>query len=366
MARIILLSRSIQHTTWPLALSLKSQQHDVHLITDRNSELENSNDLNVMTYFSRWNVWEALRFVPHLLSLNPQIFHIVLEQNKMSSAELILSLVAASIPHCIVTTSLLDSDIKFRKNSWVKSLVERSDIVTCPSMEALGNLRGLNIQNRRQNRGLMPPLLSTPKEAVDPSEGLENIKVQLKKKPSIAVPFILEPSGLSKNMKAWLSVISKKYHVVFLGNWENWSVRSRKKITRELDEITSGWSLSASTNHFESEYLLSACKALWLAGLPLSPTAYSQNLWMSWQTQTPLIIDTIQASMHSGLWKDELNCHIIHDDPSELVQETERLMKKSLETPEKLNIQTTRDLMDHSTNDLNRLYNKALSEKAHS
>ena len=112
-----------------------------------------------------------------------------------------------------------------------------------------------------------------------------------------------------------------------------------------------------------NQKLLSCCEAIWLAGTQLSPTEYTQHLWNGWTAQIPLVIDATQASMHSGLWKDGVNVHIVKGQSWD--QDIEKLLsKKTLKTPEKLTTQTTRDLMDHSTNDLNRLYNKALSEKA--
>ena len=123
------------------------------------------------------------------------------------------------------------------------------------------------------------------------------------------------------------------------------------------------WTISETLNSLASQKLLESCEGLWLAGLTLSPTEYTQNLWNSWSARVPLVIDSAQASMHSGLWKDTINAHILKTQ-SWSGDLDKLLAKKSLKTPELLTPQTTRDLMDHSTNDLNRLYNKALSEKA--
>ena len=364
MAKIVLVGRHLHHTVWPLAQSLQAQQHQVHLITARDAEVQHSTGgIEVMTYFKTWSAWEGLRFIPVLLNLNPQIFHLILEKDQVSVAEWLLAYVAQTLPHCVVTTSFLDPDRGLRNKTWLKFLVEHSDIVTCPSIETLGHLRGLHVQSRRQNRGLLPPLLENLNQNTPQTDEFNLLKEKLRGQKTLALPFVLDPSGLNLQLKTILHQLSAQRHIAFLGSWGDWPVRSRKKLTRQLQLASISWTLSGSNLPQASQELLQSCEALWLAGLPLSPTAYTELIWMAWQSGTTPIIDTAQAIMHSRLWKDGVNCHILKKD--HLKSELSRILAlPSLQTLEHLSPQNARDLIDHSTNDLNRLYNKALSEKA--
>ena len=363
MAKIVLLSRNSKHTTWPLVLSLKSQQHQVHLITDRNIDISDSAGIEIMSYFKSWSLLEAVRLMPTFLSINPQIFHLILEKDELSAAEIFLSYMAQSLPHCVVTTSLLDLENGVRKNRWLKSIIKKSDIVTFPSVETLGHLRGLNIQNKRQNRGLLPPLLSQEPVGLEKSQVFSELRNWIHEKQTLALPMIFNPKENSEELFQLLEKLGKTYHLLFLGSWNNWSVRARKKFSARMQRMNINWTISETLQSNDSQKLLESCQALWLAGLTMSPTEYTQNLWNSWKAQVPLVIDMTQAAMHSGLWKDQVNVHILRNDV--FSTELDRILaKKTLKTPEMLTIQTTRDLTDHSTNDLNRLYNKALSEKA--
>src|SRR5690606_2519676 len=44
--------------------------------------------------------------------------------------------------------------------NWVRYLIQHSDIVTCPSVDALAHLRGIEVKSPRQGRSLLPPSLS--------------------------------------------------------------------------------------------------------------------------------------------------------------------------------------------------------------
>jgi hypothetical protein len=368
MAKIVLLGRHLHHTVWPLAQSLQAQQHQVYLVTSRDVEVhESSADVSVMTFFKTWSAWEALKFIPILLNLNPQIFHLVLEKDHVSAAEWLLAYVAQTLPHCVVTTSFLDPERGLRKKTWLKFLVQHSDIVTCPSIETLGHLRGLQVHSRRQNRGLLPPILDSlsrraPQNA-KATEELSLLTAKIKTKQTLALPFTLDPDGLSFQLKVLLRQISTQRHILLLGSWDSWPVRTRKKLIRQLEKNSVSWTLSGFQTSEANQQLLSACEALWLAELTLSPTSYTEYIWLAWQSGITPVIDTSQAIMHSGIWKDGINCHILKKNRSK--SEVDRILSlPNLRTPEHLSPQCARDLIDHSTNDLNRLYNKALSEKA--
>lgn len=378
MAKIILLGRHLHQTLWPLAQSLLSQQHQVTVVTEVSHPESDfvetdmaemlASQIDVIKVFRRWNAWEALRFMPHLISINPQIFHLVLEKDNVTSAELLLSAMAHQLPQCIVTTSFLNPEGGIHRDSWLKYLVEHSDIVTCPSPESLGQLRGLNVNKRKQNRGILPPLLDHSVNA-SPScfKGIEQLTEHLIKLNAVALPFVMTKtevhSGFMPLLNNLFRKIASRRHLVLLGNWDEWPIRSRKKISQELRKAGVPWTLSGSNQSSDNQMILKSCRSLWLAGLPLTPSDYTHFLWLAWQASATPIIDSSQATMHADLWKNGVNCHILNKDL--MSTEVERILAlESLATPEHLSTQSSRDIADHSINDLSRLYNKALSEKA--
>lgn len=375
MAQVVVICKNINHTLWPLVASLRAQQHQVTVITDRNTSVPPLEDhlqgVNVLTYFKKWSFWESVKIAPTLMSLSPQILHIISDQGQLSPAEIALSTLSYSLPHCVLSTSILNWDLKTRQNRWLQFLLERSDVVTGPSVDALAQLRGLNIKNRKQSRGLLPPLIpfSTEKNYFDNSQSPLDPWIQ--QKTTVALPWVFHFSEVQKNLPQ-LQKISEKYQILFLGSLNNWPLRQRKRCQLWLQEWNISFCFSESHRPQEVQDILKKCEALWLAGLPLNSIEYSEYLWMGINSESALVIDQRQAQIHSGVWKNSVNVHIL---PSEngILSNTESpswrksiealLSRKSLNTAEKISPSISRELIDHSTNDLNRLYAKAMSTK---
>ncbi|MBO9668359.1 MAG: hypothetical protein J7501_16285, partial [Bdellovibrio sp.] len=160
MAKIILVSKTIHATTWQLAKALRAQQHEVVILTSHGEmPPENPLDIEFMAYFKKWGALEGLKIIPGLFGLQPQILHLVLEEDRMNAAQIVLSGFAKSHPSCVLTTSLLNIRRGLKKTNPVRYLVEESDIITCPTVESLGQLRGLNVRSAQQGRGILAPAL---------------------------------------------------------------------------------------------------------------------------------------------------------------------------------------------------------------
>ncbi|MGZ3744397.1 MAG: hypothetical protein ACXWRA_11205, partial [Pseudobdellovibrionaceae bacterium] len=98
MAKVILVTEKVNSTSWPLALSLKAQQHEVIFLTSYGEEASSIDGIRFMAYFKRWSVLEALRILPMLFSYEPQVLHILLDQTPLRGAHAILASYAKSHP----------------------------------------------------------------------------------------------------------------------------------------------------------------------------------------------------------------------------------------------------------------------------
>lgn len=370
MAKIILVSKHVNATSWQLAQALKSQQHEVVLLTSHGESLDNhdTNGIEFMGYFKRWSLLEGLRIIPGLFGLQPQILHLVLDEDKMNTAQMILSTFAKSHPTCVLTTSLLNIRHGLTRRNPVRYLIEESDIITCPTVEALGQLRGLDVRSTRQGRGILPPVLDlkteTPKATVYRDEEDDQLLHNLAKSPYVVVPFREAKFDPESDSFVRIRTIAQKYKVVLWGSYSHWSLRDRKKFAAWMEEFQCGhhWTVTGDLPSHSSRQLLEKSTAFVLAGQHLSPVEMTEYYMRAIQCHSVLILDSKQTSVHSDLWKNTVNCWVLnhHHLQKDLVK---LLAKPHLKLPESLSEQLAEDrhLIDSSLNELNRLYNKALN-----
>lgn len=368
MAKIILVTRHINPTSWQLAQALKSQQHEVVLLTSYGEEtLTDSNGIELMCFFKRWNFFEGLRIIPGLFGLQPQILHILLDEDKMNPAQIVLSTFAKSHPACVLTTSLLNICHGLSRRNPVRYLLEESDIVTCPTVEALGQLRGLNVRrSTRQGRGILPPVLDLKgnvkiNHSVEEEAHLAN---SLMSEDYVIIPF--REAHFNPESRSFIRIrtIAQKYKVLLWGSYSHWSLRERKKFARWMEEFGCGqhWAVTGSLSPHLTQLLLEKSIALILAGQNLTPVEMTEYYMRAIENHTVLVLDSKQSSVHSDLWKNTVNCWIL--DYHHLHQDLVKLLARPhLRLPESLSEQLAKDrhLIDSSLNELNRLYNRALN-----
>lgn len=366
MAKIILVTKTITATSWQLALALKAQQHDVVVLTSYKEEpMGSSHGIQFMAYFKKWSFAEGLKIIPGLFGLQPQILHLLLDEDKMSPAQIILSGFARSHPTCVLTTSLLFIRKRLSRLNPVRYLIEESDIITCPTVEALGYIRGLNVREHQQGRGILPPVLdlssSTLKEDTYLDE-LEEIE-DFTSRPYIVVPFREEKFTPFANHFHRLLKINQKYRVILWGSFDGWSLRQRKRFAQWMDEHQGkGWLITSQLTLAQTQYLLGKAEALYLAGQALSPVEVTDYYMKAISAHAVMILDSRQTKVHGDLWKNAQNCWILRwDAMSEDLEKV--LLKANLKVPENVADQLAEDrhLIDSSLNELNRLYNKALA-----
>lgn len=367
MAKIILVSKHVNATSWQLAQALRSQQHEVVLLTSYGEvPPQETTGIEFMAYFKRWSFLEGLRIIPGLFGLQPQILHLVLEEDRMNSAQMLLSTFAKSHPTCVLTTSLLNIRLGLTRRNPVRYLVEESDIITCPTIETLGQLRGLNVRSNRQGRGILPPVLDL--KAQNPTDEMPNEEeVRLLKflgeDSFILIPF--REAGFNPERETFvrLRTLAQKHKVVLWGTYSHWSLRDRKKFAAWMEEFQCGshWTVTGQLSETLGRILLEKCAAFFLAGQNFSPVEMTEYYMRAIPCKTTLILDSRQTSVHSDLWKNAVNCWVLnhHHLQKDLVK---LLTRPHLRLPESLSEKLAEDrhLIDSSLNELNRLYNKAL------
>lgn len=367
MAKIVLVSKKVTPTSWQLAQALRAQQHEVVLLTSYGETPDDTSGIEFMAYFKKWTFLEGLRIIPGLFGLQPQILHLLLEEDRMNPAQMLLSTFAKSHPTCVLTTSLLHIRHGLTRKNPVRYLVEESDIITCPTVESLGQLRGLDVRSTRQGRGILPPVLDlkNPHGLDDADEESElQLLSGLRGKNYIVIPF--NETGFNPSSEAFerIRTVAQKYLVALWGSYSHWSLRERKRFAAWMAEFQCGdhWVVTGPLSTSASQQLLAESTGLLLAGQNFTPVEMTEYYMRAIRTHATLILDSKQTGLHSDLWKNGANCWVLNN--SQLQKDLIKLLAKNhLRLPETLSERLAQDrhLMDSSMNELNRLYNKALN-----
>lgn len=367
MAKVILVAETLNSTSWQLALALKSQQHEVTFLTHQSEAPDNSQGIEIMAYFKKWTWWEALKIIPALFGLQPQVLHILLERDRMNSAMMFLASYAKGHPTCILTTSLMHIQKGLTRQNPVRYLVEESDIVTGSSVEIMAHLRGLKVRSKNQGRAILPPMLNLSDDLRDHSSSLASDEGELLKilnsTPYVVLPYWESEFQAQSEWARRFLILARSYHVVLLGSQKHWSLSNRRLFAEWTDfhGLSSQWTLTGEASLGLTDKILKGAEALWLAGLSLTPSEMTEYYMKAIHHDCTLVLDHRQAHLHAALWKHGenvwiLNAHQLRDEMHQL------LRRGTLKTPTRLNdsISEQRHWIDIPLNELNRLYNKAL------
>ncbi len=362
MAKILLVCDQVTPASWDLAQALKSQQHQVILLTGREQIVENTNGIEFMAFFKNWTALEVARLLPTLVSMQPQIIHFVLESDRVTAAHLGLWGFAKTRRSVVFTLTFLHVEKALSQNQRVRYLVQQSDIVTCPSIDSLALLRGINIKTERQGRAVLPPVLSFHESTALPSDQDLEIEELLAEERYLVRPFSQDHFNPKAPFFTELLQALKFYTVVLLGSQDHWNLRERKLFQAWLQSegLESRWLLTGHQSIDDSRHLIKNAEAIWLSGLSLSPIELTEYFLKVIDSTSTLILDSSQELLHAPLWRNGQNCWI-QDRPAEQFFSDSQL-KLAYELDR--NSVERKHLVDAPLNELNRLYNKALSQKA--
>lgn len=362
MAKILLVCEKVTPTSWQLAQALKSQQHQVFFLTGRDQTVEDSNGIELMSFFKTWSAIEVARLYPTLISMRPQIIHFVLDTDQVTAAHLGLWGFAKARASIVFTMTFLSVEKGFSPGQWARYLVQQSDIVTCPSIDSLALLRGINIKTERQGRAVLPPVLSFQDTTSIPSDQDLELDEFLTGEPYLVRPF--SQSSFDPQLPFFTELLQtlKSYVVVLLGSQDHWSLRERKQFQTWLQNegLESRWILTGHQSIEDSGHLIKNAEAIWLAGLDLSPIELTAYFLKAIDATSTLILDSNQELLHAPLWKNGQNCWIQDQLAAQFFNRKELKLSYQLDR----HSVERKDLVDAPLNELNRLYNKALSQKA--
>ncbi|WP_413585251.1 hypothetical protein [Bdellovibrio sp. HCB274] len=368
MAKIILVSKNSNGTTWQLAQALRSQQHDVTILTSHGDiPPENTNGIEYMGYFKKWSVLEGLKIIPGLFGMQPHILHLVLDDDRMNAAQVILSTYAKSHPNCVLTTTLLHIKRGLKKTNPVRYLVEESDIITFPTVESLAQLRGLNVRSTQQGRGILPPALNfknSPQSVEELDESESSLLANLHSQEYFVLPFREGRFKPESDRFQSLLMLARKHKVILWGTYSHWSLRERKQFANwmEKNACADRWIVTGTISPQLSKILLAKSTAFVMAGQQFTPPEMTEYYLRAIQAQSTLILDSKQTSLHADLWKNTVNCWVLNFQS--LQKELDKLLtRSSFKLPQALTEDWAQSshIVDSSMNELNRLYNRALA-----
>ncbi len=362
MAKILLVCEKVTSTAWELAQALKSQQHQVIFLTGHGESVEQTDGIEFMAYFKSWSALEAARLMPNLVSMNPQIVHFVLESDRVSPAHLFIWGFAKARSSVVFTLTLLHIERALLPRSWLRYLVQHSDIVTFPSIGSLALLRGINIKSERQGRAVLPPVLSFQEGPIISSDEDLEFEELLSGEPYLVRPFLQGPFDPEAPFFKELLGALRFYKVVLFGSQDHWSLRQRKQFQSWLQDegFGSRWLLTGHRSIEDAGHLIKNAEALWLSDLDLPPIELTEYFLKAIESTSTLILDSHQELLHAPLWRSGHNCWIKEELAASF------FANKPLKLPYEQDRHSVerKDLVDAPLNELNRLYNKALSQKA--
>ena len=362
MAKILLVCETVTSTSWELAQALKSQQHQVFFLTNYGESVENADGIEFMAFFKSWSALEAARLLPTLYLMNPQIVHFVLESDRVTPAHLAMWSFAKARRSIVFTLSLLHIEKGLSHRSWVRYLVQQSDIVTFPSIDSLALLRGITIKSERQGRAVLPPVLSFQESHTEISDEDLEFEELLAGEPYLVRPFFQNHFDPEAPFYKELLEALQFYKVVLFGSQDHRNLRERKQFQAWLQNegVGNRWFLTGHQSIEEAGHLIKNAEALWLSDLDLSPYELTEYFLKAIENSSTLILDSRQELLHAPLWKSGQNCWT-KDHTAETF-----FADKTLKLHYELDSHSVerKSFVDAPLNELNRLYTKALSQKA--
>ena len=155
-----------------------------------------------------------------------------------------------------------------------------------------------------------------------------------------------------------------------MGSFNSEKLARRKKIQDEIQQkIGATWILTGELDKIERQQLVEIVSFVYLAGLNLGPVPLSDYLQMALASSTPVVIDEGQKELYPPIWTHGENCILL---PRNRFQIKAQVLADQIRNfPSRSQFQDKnralmQSLVDSPTNEIRRLFNKALSVKSSS
>jgi hypothetical protein len=343
MAQIALISKGLSPQVLALAKGLRSQRHDVQIITSFKAALDSTEDLQILSYFKRWSWFEAAKLLPRFVGRSPEVFHFFFEgDEKAEGAHWLLASFAHQLKKAVVISL---GTAKIETSRWQKKgFLKNGKTVIVPSREKLMYLKRQGLIDDTVTSEVILPF-ATASSAPPPSGGLQNLHDLIEKwQPYLVIPAHPEKKAVEELLQ---QTKTTGLRLLFLGERSN-------KLYSDLRCI----SLSQPSEE-ELQLLIRESQALLLAAHHFEPTELMKWQRLAVDSQTPLIVHRRQTEVLPGLCLHGRNGFVlenIDEDFRRLLQSPTQLKLLQYQAP--IESQTP---SDHSLNEVNRLYMRALA-----
>lgn len=342
MASIALIAKKISPQVLETAKGLYQHRNEVKIISSHNQKPNGIYEFQILTYFKKWSLLEALRLIPKILLHPPDVFHFFFEDESDSAtaAHWALLSFAQSLNKATVV-SLLGKKIH-SKNWRYNPFLKFSKAITVPTRERLMYLKRRKlISPENLNEVILPlqePLIELKFHDEELSHFLKTIQ-----------PYIFVPTHPLLEFLQQLQIITQNtdYNILFLG-----------PRTKNLRRFKRFYAVNIE-NPFALEQIAMSARCILLAFHEFDLSELMNWQYLSHKVEVPLIVRGQQIEVLPGLCLQDKNGFIIQKDALSL-------HKLLLNNPE-LKIQAfykNKALLpsvDHSLNELSRLYAKALN-----
>lgn len=352
MAKILFVSQKLTANSLNQIEIIKRSGHEFTVVTSQSEKLIGLSHSDTLYFFSHWNFIELVKFLPSFMIINPDIVHVFIDsKSSVRTAEFFASL--ARIFRKIFSLQFFLSEETFLKIPKAKKLVYLADVVTGPHRAFLYHLRGMQMKNKYQIKGVIPPVLHLSSKPL-PNSAKSFDELDMKDKEYQ----LLMPLKKKIFDQETLVQIAKHFSVSFVIEKNSWTNGDIKKLNYLLlRNQCRPWQMLPleSFKHFNS----SAQKpsSLWMAGLDFELDECIQLFEYCLNRRMKIIMDQTQSRLYPDLWENNpMATVVIKSDIKNFVTHFTLNQIKSNQWADHLD---TTSLVDVSVNEFNRLISKA-------
>lgn len=341
MAKIALISRTLNPQVLSLAQALHHQGQEIQLITSKEQGRIENFEFSILAYFKKWSALEFIWFLPRFLKNSPEIFHFIFEEShEAPSVAHVLLLRLAETLGKVRVSSL--GEIKINSKKWQQSrFLKTCQAISVPSREKLMFLKRQDLIEAHAICEVVLPLT----ESCHWSSAEQQLDHEQIRKWG---PFILIPALPDyQHVELFAEICASALRPVFIG----------ERSARLFADIRCTCVPPLAPESLRK--VLTSCRAICLAS-----HAYSVSELMLWQSYAeeyslPLLVHRRQTEALPGLCLHEKNGFIIDnlgEDLRRIISQNPNLYLSGYQKRDASQI-----TLDQSLNQLNRLYIQALS-----